>query len=259
MLEKTPSGESATASPRANRSVRKRAAARAAATDEPAPLFNYSEKEWLEIEEAVQAIRKGMLPKKARKWLVGEARWYLANRSLPNDLWWRTWQKAAFQTEKARQVISGIAEHHLELLNRAGYSKKMNLAVVNRCYGEDLRALARIRDRAKKEAKAEKFPTEGAHYGNSKLMYEFKVLLIWTFLGGELRVSRHPISQKIQGPLARFFRAVTVPVMGASAPSPESLPDIIRRQKRFEAFEATPEGKLALKLGYAIREDHSTG
>jgi hypothetical protein len=46
--------------------------------------------------------------------------------------------------------------------------------------------------------------------------------------------------------LARFFRAVTVPVMGALAPSPESLPDIIERQRRFLAFEATPLGQSAM-------------
>jgi hypothetical protein len=63
MLEKTLSGESVAASLHAKRSMRKRAPGKAAAA-EPAPLFNYSEEEWLEIEEAVQA--KGMLPKKAR-------------------------------------------------------------------------------------------------------------------------------------------------------------------------------------------------
>jgi hypothetical protein len=255
MLERSLSGDNATTSSGIKRSVRKPPAGTA---EKPAALFNYTEEEWLEIEAAVQVVRKGPLPKKIRKWLAGEARWYLANRALPNDLWWRTWEEAVVQTEKTRQLISGIAEHHLELLNRAGYSKKRNLAVINRCYGEDLRALARIRDRAKEEAKSEKFPTEGAHYGNPKLMYRFKVLLIWTFLGGELRVSRHPRHGNIQGPLARFFGAVTVPVMGESAPSPESLPDIIRQQKRFEAFEATPEGKLALKRGFEIRNNHWT-
>jgi hypothetical protein len=255
MLERIASGDSATV----KCSVRKRAPGPpAGAAEEPAALFNYTEEEWLEIEAAIQTVRKGVLPKKVRKWLVGEARWYLADRIQPNER--RAWQKAAFYIEKARQVILGIAERNLELLNRAGYPQKMNQAGVNRCYGEHLGGLARIRDEAKEIAElCKRYPTEGAHYDNPKFMYEFKVLFIWTFLGGELRVSRHPRDGNIQGPLARFFRAVTVPVMGPSAPSPESLPEIVRRQRKFLAFEATPEGRLALRLGFAAREYHWRG
>jgi hypothetical protein len=259
MLEKTPSGESATTSPRAKRSVRRRAPARAAATpEESSSLFNYSEEEWLAIETAIQAVRKGTLPKKIRKWLVGEARWYLADRIHPNER--REWEKAAFHVEKARQLISGIAERLLELFNKAGYAEKIGQAVVNRVFGEDLGDLTRIRDEAKETAELnKKGPINGAHFDNMKFMYVFKVLLIWTSLGGELKVSRHPRHGNIQGPLARFFRAVTVPVMGPSAPSPESLPEILRRQRKFLAFEATPQGRLLLRYELAAREDHLQG
>jgi len=140
-----------------------------------------------------------------------------------------------------------MAERDLELLARAGFTAKDRQARVSNNYREDFFVLDGFRDRAAANAEAfERYPTEGAHFDNPKFMFQFKVLLIWTELGGELGISRHGKYGTIQGPLARFFRAVTVPVMGALAPSPESLPDIIRRQSRFLAFEATPFGRSAL-------------
>jgi hypothetical protein len=255
MLQKITSDDFATTNPRG--SARKRTTGPAAATaGKPASQFSYSEEEWLEIETAIQVLRKGALPKKVRKWLVGEARWYLAESGLPRDWWQSLWKKAASKTEDARQVICTIAERHLEVLNRPGYPKKRDRLFVNRLYDEDLRTLVRIRERAKEEAESDKWSSEAAHYDNPKFMYEFKVLLIWTELGGKLAISRHWKTQKIQGPLARFFRAATIPVMRDSAPSLESLPDIVCRQRRFLAFEATPEGKRALKRGFDIRQNH---
>jgi hypothetical protein len=58
--------------------------------------------------------------------------------------------------------------------------------------------------------------------------FHFKVLEVWTDLGGELRKTRHPTTGKIKGPLARYFFAATRPVHGGSL---ESLPDILARQK----------------------------
>jgi hypothetical protein len=243
MLQKTRSDNCTTARPRG--SARKREPARAAAT-EPAPLFNYSEEEWSEIEAAARAVRGENLPKWARKRLLGEACWYLAARSLQANHR-RAWQKAGSLADKLRQVISGMAERDLELLARAGFTAKDRQAHVSHEYREDFVVLDRFKDRTARYAEAyERYPTEGAHFDNPKFMFQFKVLLIWTELGGELRISRHPKHGNVQGPLARFFRAVTVPVMGALAPSPESLPDIIRRQSRFLAFEATPSGKSAV-------------
>ena len=253
MLQKLPSDGIATASPQG--SARKRAPAPAAATaKKPVALFDYSEEEWSEIEAAVQAVRPKM-PKSARKWLLGEVCWYLAATSIQTNHR-RPWQKATSLAEKLRQVISGMAERDLELLAKAGYSQKNRQAQVNAIYRDDLDLLDRFRHRAAKNARAyERYPTEGAHFDNPKFMFHFKVLLIWTELGGELRISRHPRHGTVQGPLARFFRAVTVPVMGASFSSLEGLPDIIERQKRFLAFEATPLGKSAIK-DYMHRDLH---
>ena len=61
--------------------------------------------------------------------------------------------------------------------------------------------------------------------------YQSKVLEIWVQLGGSLRISRHNRSQRVQGPLAKYFFAVARPVMGEATPSSESLPGIVKRQK----------------------------
>jgi hypothetical protein len=64
-----------------------------------------------------------------------------------------------------------------------------------------------------------------------RVWYESFVLCTWTDLGGALKISRHPKTHAVRGPLARFFEAVARPVMRAQMPSLESLPDIVRRQK----------------------------
>jgi hypothetical protein len=67
---------------------------------------------------------------------------------------------------------------------------------------------------------------------NPRTRFQFQVLEIYVSLGGKLRISRNSNSQKVQGPLAKYFFAVVRPVMGESTPSPESLPGIVDRQKR---------------------------
>jgi hypothetical protein len=127
-----------------------------------------------------------------------------------------------------RQDISVLAEQHVQFLKNAGHNKKSQ-SNTRRWYTDNfIDPLCGVSNKAQKSA--ELYPPDN----NPRLRYEFQVLSVWTKLGGDLRISRHPKSGKVQ--LARFFRAVTVPVMGISAPSPESLPDIVRRQKRFVAF-----------------------
>jgi hypothetical protein len=62
--------------------------------------------------------------------------------------------------------------------------------------------------------------------------YRF-LLSIWTDLvRGPLKFSRHHDCHKPQGALIDFLHAVTGPVMGAEAPSLESLADAIKRERR---------------------------
>ena len=62
--------------------------------------------------------------------------------------------------------------------------------------------------------------------------YYEKVLSIWVdHCGGQLKKSRDKMTQKPRGPLLRFFVAVTYPVMGIDAPKPETIFDIVDREK----------------------------
>jgi hypothetical protein len=222
--------------------------------------FNYSEAEWSDIESAVHAVHNGPLPKRMREHLVGEARWYLAAKDYPTKPGHeqRAWRRIADRTERLWQDISALIGDHVNLLECAG-CRKTDIAKLRRYYEDDFGALSAIRNAARDFATLnQRYGAETKHFDNPKMMYEFKVLSIWTKLGGELRRSRHPRTKKIQGPLARFFRAVTVPVMGANAPSLESLPDIIRRQQRFVAFEnnSDPTFQLLLNAVLGPHDDH---
>ena len=57
--------------------------------------------------------------------------------------------------------------------------------------------------------------------------YFREVLSVWVDLGGELRVSRHPLSGETRGPLWRFFAATIEPVIGADVISPASFPGVV--------------------------------
>jgi hypothetical protein len=85
------------------------------------------------------------------------------------------------------------------------------------------------------------------------VQYYQRILWHWTVaFGGSLRISRDPQNaSKIRGPLVKYFFAVVRPVMDRDTPSLQSLPDIVRRQKRFEHWyslykqhdQSTPEGR----------------
>jgi len=62
-----------------------------------------------------------------------------------------------------------------------------------------------------------------------RLVYLQFVLTLWTTFGGRLRLSQNP--GKVSGPLARYLKAVTVPVMGHDAPKAGSYRKLVDRQK----------------------------
>lgn len=73
------------------------------------------------------------------------------------------------------------------------------------------------------------------------VIYYQRVLHLWTnAFGGKLGISRN---SRIDGPLVRYFLAVAHPVMGQKMPSLESMPDIVRRQKRYHAWFMSHYGR----------------
>jgi hypothetical protein len=222
--------------------------------------FNYSAAQWEEIESLVRDVHPGGMSKRVRERLVGEARWFLLEKYyLKRGAEQRAWQKIARQFEKLERAIANVAGQHIELIKRAGYSKRGVLKLTRYYAREFTDGLSEMKGLAEDYADLNKKAVEAAHYDNPKMMYEFKILLLWTELGGALRLSRHSKLGNIRGPLARFFRAVTVPVMGDSAPSLESLPDILKRQKKFLAFESsatTAQRERFLDREFSSREVH---
>jgi hypothetical protein len=79
------------------------------------------------------------------------------------------------------------------------------------------------------------------------VVYYQAVLCIWTDdFGGSLRLSRSSErSNKVYGPLLRFFFAVVGPVMGKRTPSHQSLHDIVARQKEFRDWLIASDQLLA--------------
>ena len=62
--------------------------------------------------------------------------------------------------------------------------------------------------------------------------YYRSVLTLWLdHFGGQLKKTRDKTTNKPRGPLLRFFVAVTYPVMGIAAPKPETIFDIVDREK----------------------------
>ena len=209
----------------------RRALALASATH--VDLFDYSKEEWSKIEAATQSIRTAAaLPDDARAELLRSARVYLARMVHPNPVQHRKWRKVIRQTEGLRHALAAAIELDLRHLGECGLEKELlaeNAEYLQRPF-EDLSV---IQDFAEEMAEmVQRRPPELRHYDVPRMIYEWEILEVWIALGGQLGISRHPRTGKVQGPLARFFRAVTVPVMGASAPALETLRDVIARHER---------------------------
>jgi hypothetical protein len=196
------------------------------------PNFDYSQAEWAEIEAAAQVIRKGPFPKKMRDSLRAAACVYVSEMARAQDGQTarelkKRWQKIAGSSEKLHDDLSACMEDLLCEISRKGSrtADEKGMMTWLDAISFNLGLLPTIAERA-------------AHYferhhdkSNPRLRFQSKILEVWVRLGGKLKISRHPKTQEVRGPLARFFFNVARPVMGAAAPSPDSLRDIVERQK----------------------------
>jgi hypothetical protein len=71
-----------------------------------------------------------------------------------------------------------------------------------------------------------------------ELLYQ-RVRMMWTgLLGGTLGTSTDSFGEKRIGPFVRFFTAVTQPILGSEALSPEGINKMVRREHdRLEAYK----------------------
>jgi hypothetical protein len=179
--------------------------------DEAATLFDYSEAEWAKIEASAQIVKKGPLRKSTRKALQAAACAYLsavAQRDKKSRLKDR-WAKVDTLSQRLHRELSVCVEWS----NSDSYDEwlKLRAEFVSPCL-TPVDIIGRV-------ARAARHDLEGK--ANPRLEYQSKVLEIWVQLGGSLRISRHNKSQRVQGPLAKYFFAVVRPVMGEATPSSE--------------------------------------
>ncbi len=184
-------------------------------------LFDYSEAEWAEIEISVQAVRRTSLTTKEREALRAAARHYLSPRRAFRRALRAEWKKIGISFEKLRPKLSTCIEQTACVDDSNPKVTELRLMFASMAL-QHLDGLIRI---------ASVLSDNPGRGDNPRLTYQSKVLEQWVRLGGKLKLSRHSRTQKVQGPLARYFFSVVRPVMGASAPSPESLRDIIERYK----------------------------
>jgi hypothetical protein len=207
------------------------------------PQFDYGDAEWTEIEAAVQGIRKGPLPKKARELLCVAASVYIWEMARPQHAHSarelkKKWHKIAGSSKKLYGDLSDRIEELLCEINLKGplRGEQSTTMVYLEAISLHLSMLPTIANRA-----ADYLENQDDK-SNPRLRFQSKILEIWVRLGGKLQISRHPKTQEIRGPLARFFFAVARPVMGTGAPSPDSLRDIVERQKtRMVEIDIFPE------------------
>jgi hypothetical protein len=207
--------------------------------EELPPTFDFSEVEWAEIESAVAAVRKEPLTKEERNSLCYSADEFIANSNArmtgtyPSprkraDLW-RTAAKLCAQFRKAIEVASK---------NRYGDGWKHETIGPAHYLGEVVDLLDMLEWELNEHTDPSYWEVSIEHSVTGRLdpsvVFYQRILWHWTYLGGSLTLTKDPISRKISGPLLKYFFAVVRPVMGDRAPSSQSLPDVVNRQKLFQ-------------------------
>jgi hypothetical protein len=177
-------------------------------------MFDYSHKQWAAIETEVALVRSAPLTLSERRLLILTGDMYLLRST-------QSFEASCQERMESWTVVRNLAEELLTALNRAMATKVTN--VYNEKYMVRMTTLlSELRDDA--ESFGRPWISKGDYYKS--------VLSMWVdHCGGQLKKSRDKTTQKPKGPLLRFFVAVTYPVMGIDAPKPETIFDIVDREK----------------------------
>jgi hypothetical protein len=178
--------------------------------------FDYSDEQWLAIEREVALVRSRLLTHFERRLFIGAGDLYLSSVRIRQRFEARLQEKTESWT-----AVRMLAEELLTALNRATATS----AYIEKYIVRMTPLLGKLRDDAKLFG-------EPWILRSPKDEYYERVLSIWVdHCGGQLKKSRDKTTQKPKGPLLRFFVAVTYPVMGIDAPKPETIFDIVDREK----------------------------
>jgi hypothetical protein len=183
--------------------------------------FDYTNEQWAEIRQSLQHLKLDPARiDEACMCLQEIVTAYFCDKANRPD------RKVAQQTKRFRQKWARISKLSVRL------SEELDAVRGPWPIREIADKLSELRMMADKRTRFASFKLTGCVLGigaNPQIQFRFRVLKIWTNLGGQLGISRHPLTGKVKGPLAKYFAAVTQPVIGGSL---ETLPDAIERQKR---------------------------
>ena len=187
----------------------------AAGVDRFVPSFDYSDEEWTEIEQSARLTCNKQLTDEVRQRLRQAGALYLT-LSRAGNKFLKQQQLASISSWQSIRRLAGELHEQLDKANvpRVDGSK----------YGTLLKSLAKLtNDSSISSAKSLQSPREN---------YYSDVLGVWLDeLGGRLGLSRGSNTHKLGGPLVRFFRAVTCPVLKTDAPALETISDIVGRER----------------------------
>jgi hypothetical protein len=205
--------------------------------------FDYSPEEWAAIDAAVIKLRPSGLSDHDRRFLRTWAMNYrlcsaqpAATVSVMMEQWvsvWRLIEKLEDRLKRAVDVCFG-GQPPVKICAPEFYKRPV-AALPPQIYDFD-HQLAELSSLKKLVAECAAYLSrDGAIHtavGPARDWYYSLILTTWQQLGGRLAISRHPVSGKVGGPLARFFWSVAAPVMGKEAPSVSSIPGIVAGFKR---------------------------
>jgi hypothetical protein len=189
--------------------------------------FEYADEKWAEIERSLRYLQPGEKDLgKARRRLGDAARSYRLQRlNAPGEKTRQRW----FARDWAR--IFNLSEELMRLLHRRSKLEEgppdPNGGPPLDPWRDHKKTLMNLNVDARGRMAAVG-TIDGFPRARPRVWFQFRVLELWTHLGGKLQFSRRPNTHKISGPLARYFSAATQPVVGGSL---ESLPDIVKRHK----------------------------
>jgi hypothetical protein len=198
------------------------------------PQFDYSEVQWKTIEESAPGLDRS-LTQSVRQEILLAARDYLSE----------------IEAKKVRRNKTSQEENDWDAIQRQASKLHQRMLIerdktadcVRKEYITEAVAYADLLENLTSRLSGQK--TNSHEKQNPRLLYQSKILRLWVKLGGELKFSRNTKTKKIQGPLPRFFFAVVTPVMAEATPSPESVPDIVGREKKAQrqsSSEASAKG-----------------
>jgi hypothetical protein len=188
---------------------------------------DYSSEEWAAIKQSLQYLQPGQAPLTKACAQLRQARMSYRidelnapSRAMLMKQGKRRWARIAKICAELQRLLFLVEKHEVE--KDHFHDEQVALMKLRMIAGQRLR-----------EHEGNGIPLEAKDIPKSlnaspRVLFIFCVLKVWTNLGGKLRISRHPKTNKIKGPLARYFAAATHPVIGGSL---ESLPDAIARQE----------------------------